>query len=74
MFTRAPDGMLVEDWVATAFPEDKHSYLLKITIPTKDRLVALRTLNRMNINHLSLFPDLDGASRFANLHLIIDRY
>jgi hypothetical protein len=74
LFTRGPDSVLLEQWILGAFPEDLKAHLLKITIPNKDRVVALRSLNRMNINHLSLFPDLDGASKFANLHLVIDHY
>jgi hypothetical protein len=46
----------------------------KVTIPTGDRDLALRSLNRMNINHRSLFPDLHGTSEFANVDLLIDDY
>jgi FRG domain-containing protein len=74
LFTRAPDGVLLEQWIAYMFPEDEKSHLMKIVMPSKDRVLALRSLNRMNINHLSLFPDLEGATKFANLHLVIDRY
>lgn len=69
LFTRAPIGMPIEQWVAQAFEGIAVPVLLKIEIPNYDRLACLRSLNRMNINHLSLFPDLSGASRSTNLRL-----
>jgi len=39
-----------------------------------DRNDFLRFLNRMNINYLSLFPDLDGAAKHCNMRLEIDNY
>ena len=48
--------------------------LIRITIPNKDRIDCLRSLNRMNINHLTLFPDLYGASRFCNHHAATKNY
>ena len=58
-----------KDWVAKEFAGSSAAVLLKIEIPDQDRLTCLRTLERMNINHLSLFPDLSGASRYTNLKL-----
>src|ERR1017187_4623464 len=55
--------------VALAFEDSSSEVLLRIEIPDTDRLPCLRALNRMNINHLSLFPDLTGASRATNLKL-----
>jgi hypothetical protein len=72
LFTRAPVGTPVERWVAWAFEGSPAPVLLRILIPDADRLSCLRTLNRMNINHLSLFPDLAGASRSTNLKLELD--
>jgi hypothetical protein len=69
LFTRGPIGVPIEQWVANAFEGSSSAVLLRIELPDSDRLLCLRTLNRMNINHLSLFPDLTGASRFANLTL-----
>ncbi len=75
LFTRAPDASTIEEWVSDNFVGDVGVWrLLKITLPSADRSVALQTLNRMNINHLSLFPDLYGASKFTNLDLLIDNY
>jgi hypothetical protein len=75
LFTRAPDGMNVDDWVRQHFAGvTDYVRILKLTVPNADRKIALRTLNRMNINHLSLFPDLVGASMFANVDLLIDSY
>jgi hypothetical protein len=74
-FTRIPTGVDLEKWIQTYYPADHvYSRLIKITIPNKDRKIALRSLNRMNINHLSLFPDLYGSSAFCNMDLEIDNY
>ena len=67
LFTRAPIGNPLERWVQTAFEASTTLVLLRIFIPDSERATCLRALSRMNINHLSLFPDLSGASRFVNL-------
>jgi hypothetical protein len=72
LFTRAPIGTPIEKWVAQTFEGLAAPIFLRIEIPDADRLTCLRALNRMNINHLSLFPDLGGASRFTNLKLELE--
>jgi hypothetical protein len=75
LFTRTPSGMDLEAWVRANFPrEHKHVRLRKYEVPETERQMALRSLNRMNINHSSLFPDLYGASKYANLNLEIAKY
>jgi hypothetical protein len=75
LFSRFPPDTDVQSWVQTNFNDDRKGYtLIKICIPTEDREVCLKSLNRMNINHLTLFPDLYGASRFCNLFGEIERY
>ena len=74
LFTRAPTGVDIEEWVRSHYSGKRSFVLMKITIPDADREPALRSLNRMNINHLSLFPDLYGASKFCNMDLEIDVY
>lgn len=69
LFTKGPIALPVEQWVSRAFEGSAAPVLLRIMIPDVDRLGCLRALNRMNINHLSLFPDLAGASRSTNLKL-----
>jgi len=48
--------------------------LIKIKIPNKERKESLKSLNQMNINHLSLFPDIYGSAKFCNLKLGIENY
>jgi FRG domain len=75
LFTRSPDGLALDDWVRSNFPGTGGTMILvKFTVPNSDREDCLRSLNRMNINHLSLFPDLYGASAFCNLNLEIPNY
>jgi len=72
LFTRTPIGVSINQWIEKAFEGLSTAILLRIEIPDSDRLKCLRALNRMNINHLSLFPDLGGASRSTNLKLELD--
>ena len=75
LFTRGPVGVDIEQWIRNYYSDDhKYHIFFKITIPNKDRLIALRSLNRMNINHSSLFPDLYGSSKFCNMDMEIDEY
>jgi hypothetical protein len=69
LFTRAPIAVPIERWVANAFEGRTSPVLISVEIPDDDREATLRALNRMNLNHLSLFPDLTGASRYANLKM-----
>jgi hypothetical protein len=75
LFLRGPDGVSIEDWVKLNFADSTvNPSLIKIRIPNKGREECLRFLNRMNINHLSLFPDLFGASVHCNTKLEIKSY
>lgn len=76
LFTRLlPDGKPLEEWVTENHPPvDDGLSLIKFLIPNNDRSACLQTLNRMNINPLSLYPDLTGASRYTNLHSEIENY
>jgi hypothetical protein len=72
LFTRGPIGLPVNLWVNVFFVESDSEVLLRIEVPGGDRTECLRALNRMNINHLSLFPDLTGATRATNLRTELD--
>ncbi|MBL0487842.1 FRG domain-containing protein [Aeromonas veronii] len=74
LFTRGPNNVDLERWVKKFPPETPMMELIKITIPNSDIKNCLRYLNRMNINHATLFPDLLGASEFCNAHLKIPSY
>ena len=53
---------------------DKKVKLVKIKIPSVQRDKCLKSLNRMNINHNTLFPDLYGAALYCNIGLNIQNY
>lgn len=75
LFTFIPPGMTIEEWIKNHWHKEVDAKILyKITVPNNDREDCLRTLNRMNINHLSLFPDLYGAAIHCNNHIQIGRY
>lgn len=75
LFTRSMTSKPIESWVSNShLPNDNDMTLIKFLIPDTEREKCLQTLNRMNINPLSLFPDLSGASRFCNLHSEIKNY
>jgi len=77
LFTRGTLGVDIGTWVRQHFRgQTKKRVLIKMTIPEsgEDRLDVLRSLNRMNINHLSLFPDMLGSAEYCNLRLAIPGY
>lgn len=75
LFSRCTPGKPLEEWVAQHFPGEKHgAVLMRILFPDSGRSECLRTLNKMNINYLTLFPDLYGASQHSNLINDIHKY
>jgi hypothetical protein len=76
LFTKFTGQISLEEWVRRNFVKagaDPYSgdsrILLKVNIPNSERANALTALDAANINHLSLFPDVEGAARFANAKL-----
>jgi hypothetical protein len=63
LFTRGPTSKSLDRWVQEHFAGKSHYHLTRMLIPDSDREEALRMLNRMNLNHATLFPDLTGASK-----------
>lgn len=75
LFTRSMTQESIESWVSKHhLSDDEGMTLIKFLIPNTEREKCLQTLNRMNINPLSLFPDLSGASKYCNLHSEIKNY
>lgn len=67
LFTKVPIGSTLDEHVRQEMNgDDANIGLVKICIPNTDRLDCLKALHRMNINHLSLFPDLLGSSLHCN--------
>lgn len=74
-----PDNLPVEAWVKANYMRrgaqwEKVPILTKILIPTSQRKAVLSSLNKMNVNWLSLFPDFEGAARHCNLTLLEGRF
>jgi hypothetical protein len=77
VFVRGPIGIDIETYVKTRFKGlNTETILMKVLIHDNenDREQFLKSLNRMNINHLTLFPDLQGASVYSNMSIEIDNY
>ncbi len=78
VFLKMPEKADLETYVKNHFPDEsspKHNpraVLIKIVIKNDDRNGCLKMLNKMNINRMTLFPDLDGASRYINALWEID--
>lgn len=74
LFTRGPNNIDLESWIRMHSSANNLMELIKINIPITGVVDCLRYLNRMNINHSTLFPDLTGASEHCNKHLISSNY
>ena len=66
VFTRSPIEVDIESWISKRFQGDsKKVTLLKALLPKSERFKCLKSLNVMNINYATLFPDLYGAGKHA---------
>jgi hypothetical protein len=77
LFTRGTTRVDIEKWVRAHFQETAaERVLVKIFIREGrgDRFEILKMLNRMNINHRSLFPDVEGSAKFCNMRLSVPDY
>ena len=75
LFTTVPAGLTVDEWLRAVVNKDEDAgMLVKISIPNVGREDCLRSLNAMNINRSSLFPDLAGAAAFCNMSMEIENY
>jgi len=75
LFTFTDINIDIEEWVKTSFPEERQkAILLKLYVNDDLRPIILKQLNWMNINFLTLFPDISGAAKHTNLKYTISGY
>ena len=55
-------------------PESTDPSLIRVEIPKTETIRALTSLNRMGINYRTLYPDIEGACRHANLDALLPNY
>lgn len=75
VLTTMPNLDSLESYIQHVFKhesETNEAFLIKITMPDMDRIRALRHLDSMNINHATLFPDITGAAKYANMTLVLE--
>lgn len=66
LFVQMPERTDLEPYVKKEFSGRTDETLLKIRIPNVDRDDCLVALNKMNINYMTLFADIDGAAQHVN--------
>lgn len=69
LFTKQPINFDVVQWVNSHFSGIESPMLIKIDIPSNERLDILKQLKLMNVHPASLFPDVEGSSKYVNLEL-----
>lgn len=75
VLTKALKGQDIKQRVQRCYHETNHRsriILVEISIGDSEREECLRDLITMNVNHASLFPDIEGSAIFCNLKLEID--
>ena len=61
-------------WVRATPQLHGRAVVIRFILKDQDRLEGLKALNKMNINHRTLFPDLDGAAQYCNMAAEIEGY
>ena len=70
LFTKIPFGTKLEEWASKIMKNGLH----KIIIPNSERSKILRSLDLMNINESTLFPDVSGSAQHTNYLLEVHAY
>jgi len=65
LFVRTPDMECITEWAEKLEP-DETIHLTRILIPRSEKDFALDSLDKMNINDFTLFPDVSGSAKYAN--------
>lgn len=71
MFTRLPVLTALNEWVINFCGTSYKDVLLKVTVSEDERDNVIWALEKMNIHSASLFPDINGASKYCNEMLSI---
>ncbi len=67
LFVKLPRHTDLECYVRACFGGESHGATYsKFKIPNENRHDCLVALSKMNVNHATLFPDIDGAARHVN--------
>ena len=69
LFAKLPRKTDLETYVRNAFKgDDKGATFLKVKLPStnEQRHECLVALNKMNLNYMTLFPDIEGAAKHVN--------
>ena len=79
LFTLSMSEIDIEERVRKCYKDDPRKgrsriIFVRIKMNGSERYKILRNLNRMNINHATLFPDLIGASEYCNVGLEIENF
>jgi len=75
LFTKTPVGVDIESWVKKNISSKQTKWvLIKILIQNTSREKILKSLDRMAVSPLELFPDIEGACRYCNHSIEIDDY
>lgn len=65
LFVRTPNMICMAEWV-NDLVADGITHLARILIPRSEKDFVLDSLDKMNINDFTLFPDLSGSAKYAN--------
>jgi hypothetical protein len=65
LFVRTPDMECITEW-AKKLEQDETIHLTRILIPRSEKTFVLDSLDKMNINDFTLFPDVSGSAKYAN--------
>ena len=65
LFVRSPSMQCITEWIKNIQCSGTID-LARVLVPRTEKAFALDSLDKMNINEFTLFPDLSGSAKYAN--------